>query len=45
MLFALVGYKSGQSQLGAPHFVGYLPSLIQRALMELLSIIHQSGGE
>ena len=41
--FALVGYETGYSQLGATHLVGYLPSHIQRALMELLlsiSIIH-----
>ena len=32
--FALVGYATGYSQLGATRFVGYLPSHIQRALME-----------
>ena len=32
--FALVGYETGYSQLGATRFVGYLPSHIQRALME-----------
>ena len=32
--FALVGYESGYSQLGATRLVGYLPSHIQRALME-----------
>ena len=32
--FALVDYETGYSQLGAPRFVGYLPSHIQRALME-----------
>ena len=32
--FALVGYETGCSQLGATHLVGYLPSHIQRALME-----------
>ena len=32
--FALVGYKTGYSQLGATRLVGYLPSHIQRALME-----------
>ena len=32
--FALVGYETGYSQLGATHLVGYLPSHIQRALME-----------
>ena len=32
--FALVGYETGYSQLGATRFVGYLPSHIQRALIE-----------
>ena len=32
--FALVGYEAGYSQLGATRLVGYLPSHIQRALME-----------
>ena len=32
--FALDGYETGYSQLGATHLVGYLPSNIQRALME-----------
>ena len=32
--FALVGYETGYSQLGAARLVGYLPSHIQRALME-----------
>ena len=32
--FALVGYENGYSQLGATRLVGYLPSHIQRALME-----------
>ena len=32
--FALVGYETGNSQLGATRLVGYLPSHIQRALME-----------
>ena len=32
--FALVGYVTGYSQLGATHLVGYLASLIQRELME-----------
>ena len=32
--FALVDYETGYSQLGAPRLVGYLPSHIQRALME-----------
>ena len=32
--FVLVGYDTGYSQLGATRFVGYLPSHIQRALME-----------
>ena len=30
----LVGYETGYSQLGATHLAGYLPSHIQRALME-----------
>ena len=37
--FALVGYETGYSQLGATHLVGYLPSHIQRVLMEKLLII------
>ena len=32
--FALVGYETGHSQLGATRLVGYLPSHIQRVLME-----------
>ena len=32
--FALVGYETGYSQLGATRLVGYLPSHLQRALME-----------
>ena len=32
--FALVGYETGYSQLSATRLVGYLPSHIQRALME-----------
>ena len=32
--FALVGYETGYSQLGATRLVGYLPSHIRRALME-----------
>ena len=32
--FALVGYEIGYSQLGASRLVGYLPSHIQRAVME-----------
>ena len=32
--FALVGYETRYSQLGATRLVGYLPSHIQRALME-----------
>ena len=32
--FALVGYGTGYSQLGATRLVAYLPSHIQRALME-----------
>ena len=32
--FALVGYEIGYSQLGTTGLVGYLPSHIQRALME-----------
>ena len=31
--FALVGYETGYSQLGATRLVGYLPSHIQRVLM------------
>ena len=34
MPFALVGYETGYSQIGATRLVGYLPSHIQRALME-----------
>jgi len=34
ILFALVGYEIGYSQLGPTDLVGYLPSHIQRALME-----------
>ena len=32
--FALVGYQTGYSQLGAMRLVGYLPFHIQSALME-----------
>ena len=32
--YALVGYETGYSQLGATRLVDYLPSHIQRALME-----------
>ena len=32
--FELVGYETDYVQLGATHLVGYLPSHIQRALME-----------
>ena len=32
--FALVGYETGYSQLGATRLVGYLPSLFQSALTE-----------
>ena len=32
--FVLVGYEIGYSQLGPMGLVGYLPSNIQRALME-----------
>ena len=32
--FALVGCETGYSQLGATRLIGYLPSHIQRALME-----------
>ena len=32
--FALVGYEIGYSQLGPMGLVGYLPSHVQRALME-----------
>ena len=31
---ALVGYETGYGQLGATRLVGYLPSHIQRVLME-----------
>ena len=31
---ALVGYETGDSQLGAKRLVSYFPSHIQRALME-----------
>ena len=34
ILFALVGYEIGYTQLGPTGLVGYLPSHIQRALME-----------
>ena len=34
--FALVGYATGYSQLGVTRLVGYLPSHVQRALMELI---------
>ena len=34
ILIALAGYETGYSQLSAKRFVGYLPSHIQRALME-----------
>ena len=34
ILFALVGYEIGYSQLGPTGLVGYSPSHIQRALME-----------
>ena len=34
ILFALVGYEIGYSQLGPTGVVGYLPSHIQRALMK-----------
>ena len=30
----IVGYETGYSQLGATRLVGYLPSHIQRAVME-----------
>ena len=32
--FAIVGYETGYSPLSATRLVGYLPSHIQRALME-----------
>ena len=32
--FAPVGYETGYSQLGVTRLVGYLPSHIQRALMQ-----------
>ena len=32
--FTLVGYETGYNQLGAMCLVGYLPSHIQRTLME-----------
>ena len=32
--FALVEYETGYSQLGATRLVGYLPSHIQRVLVE-----------
>ena len=32
--FTLVGYETGYSQLGTTRCVGYLPSHIQRVLME-----------
>ena len=32
--FALVGYEIGYSQLGPTGLIGYLPSHIQRALVE-----------
>ena len=32
--FALVGYETSYSQIGATRLVGYLPTHIQRALME-----------
>ena len=34
--FALVGYETDYSQLGATRLVGYLPSHIQHTLMELI---------
>ena len=36
---ALIEYETGYSQLGAMRLLGYLPSHIQRALMEELFII------
>ena len=41
--FALVGYESGYSQLGATCLVGYLSSHVQRVLMEWLLIIQGCG--
>ena len=37
--FALVGYETGYSQLGATRLVGNLPSHIQRALLLIIIII------
>ena len=34
ILFAPIGYEIGYSQLGPTGLVGYLPSHIQRALIE-----------
>ena len=34
--FALVGYEIDNGRLGATYLVGYLPSCIQRGLMELI---------
>ena len=39
--FALVGYETGYSQIGATRLVPYLPSHIQRALMEYLLNIQE----
>ena len=41
--FVFVGYATGYGQLGATRLVGYLPSHIQRALMEYLLIIKIYG--
>ena len=38
--FALVGYETAYSQLGATRLVGYLPSHIQQARMEWLLYIY-----
>jgi len=44
--FALVGYETAYSQLGAARLVGYLPPHIQRALMEsLLSRSLNNSGQ
>ena len=45
ILFALVRYETGYNQLGATRLVGYLPSHIQRALMEKFLIINYKIGK
>ena len=42
--FALVGYETGYSQLGATRLVGYLPSHIQRALIIYIYIGKPKSG-